>query len=112
MKTLIHHLLGETRTAILAALLLHPEEARHVRDLERSPGLSPGSLHRELTAHVALDVLRREQVGRQVFYRAHPDLSVLPRLTGLLRKHAGTVDAVGEEIPTMAQWIVGADVYG
>src|SRR3546814_14681171 len=85
MKTLIHHLLGETRTAILAALLLHPEEARHVRDLERSTGLSPGSLHRELTALVALDVLRREQVGRQVFYRANPDCSVLPELTGLLR---------------------------
>src|SRR3546814_10604743 len=92
MKTLIHHLLGETRTAILAALLLHPEEARHVRDLERSTGLSPGSLHRELTALVALDVLRREQVGRQVFYRANPDCSMLPELTGLLRKTAGVVD--------------------
>src|SRR3546814_19921980 len=112
MKTLIHHLLGETRTAILAALLLHPEEARHVRDLERSTGLSPGSLHRELTALVALDVLRREQVGRQVLYRANPDCSVLPELTGLLRKTAGVVDVLRDELTPMADRIEGAFVYG
>src|SRR3546814_19381398 len=102
MKTLIHHLLGETRTAILAALLLHPEEARHVRDLERSTGLSPDSLHRELTALVALDVLRPEQVGRQVFYRAKPDCSVLPELNGLLRKTAGVGDVRHDELTPLA----------
>ena len=42
-KSLIHHLLGETRTAILATLLLRPEESRHLRDLERTTGLSPGA---------------------------------------------------------------------
>src|SRR3546814_2958679 len=110
MKTLIHHLLGETRTAILAALLLHPEEARHVRDLERSTGLSPGSLHRELTALVALDVLRREQAGRQVFYRANPDCSVLPELTGLLRKTAGVVDVLRDELTPLADRTDGAFV--
>lgn len=112
MKTLIHHLLGETRTAILAALLLRPEETRHVRDLERTTGLSPGSLHRELTALVALDVLRREQVGRQVFYRANPDCPVLPELTGLLRKTAGVVDVMSEGLSPLADRIDGAFVYG
>lgn len=112
MKTLIHHLLGETRTAILAALLLRPEEARHVRDLERTTGLSPGSLHRELTALVALEVLRREQVGRQVFYRANPDCPVLPELTGLLRKTAGVVDVLRARLSQLADRIDGAFVYG
>jgi predicted nucleotidyltransferase len=112
MKTLILHLLGETRTAILAALLLRPDEARHVRDLERTTGLSPGSLHRELTALVALDVLRREQIGRQVFYRANPDCPVLPELTGLLRKTAGIVDVLRTGLSPLADRIDGAFVYG
>lgn len=112
MKPLIHHLLGETRTAILAALLLRPDEARHVRDLERSTGLSPGSLHRELTALVALEILQREQVGRQVFYRANPDCPVLPELTGLLRKTAGLVDVLRDALSPLADRIDGAFVYG
>src|SRR3546814_7020641 len=87
-------------------------EARHVRDLERSTGLSPGSLHRELTALVALDVFRREQVGRQVFYRANPDCSVLPELTGLLRKTAGVVDVLRDELTSLADRIDGAFVNG
>jgi predicted nucleotidyltransferase len=112
MKLLIHHLLGETRTAILAALLLRPDEARHVRDLERSTGLSPGSLHRELTALVALEILQREQVGRQVFYRANPGCPVLPELTGLLRKTAGLVDVLRDALSPLADRIDGAFVYG
>ncbi|HVI25041.1 MAG TPA: nucleotidyltransferase domain-containing protein [Xanthomonadaceae bacterium] len=112
MKPLIHHLLGETRTAILAALLLRPDEARHVRDLERSTGLSPGSLHRELTALVALEILQREQVGRQVFYRANPGCPVLPELTGLLRKTAGLVDVLRDALTPLADRIDGAFVYG
>jgi predicted nucleotidyltransferase/DNA-binding HxlR family transcriptional regulator len=112
MKSLIHHLLGETRTAILAALLLRPEEPRHVRDLERTTGLSPGNLHRELTALVAFEVLRRQQVGRQVFYRANPDCPVLPELTGLLRKTAGVVDVLRIALTPLADRIDGAFVYG
>lgn len=112
MKTLIHHLLGETRTAILAALLLRPEESRHVRDLERTTGISSGSLHRELTALVGFGVLQREQVGRQVFYRVNAACPVLPELTGLLRKTAGVVDVLREGLSPLADRIDGAFVYG
>lgn len=112
MKTLIHHLLGETRTAILAALLLRPEESRHVRDLERTTGISPGTLHRELTALVGFGVLERSQVGRQVFYRANPACPVLPELTGLLRKTAGMVDVLREGLAPLLDRIDGAFVYG
>ena len=112
IKPLIHHLLGETRTAILATLLLRPEESRHLRDLERTTGLSPGALHRELTALVALEVLRREQVGRQVFYRANPACPVLAELTGLLRKTAGLVDVLRKGLQPLAERIDAAFVYG
>lgn len=112
MKSLIHHLLGETRTAILAALLLRPEQPLHVRALVRMTGASPGSLHRELKALVAYGVLRREGVGRQVFYQADPDSPVLPELTGLIRKTAGLVDVLRVALLPLADRIDGAFVYG
>jgi predicted nucleotidyltransferase len=112
MKPLIRHLLGDTRTAILAALLLRPDQGRHLRDLERTTGVSPGALHRELTALVALGVLRREQVGRQVFYRADPACPILPELSGLLRKTAGLVDVLRDALAPLSDSIEMAFVYG
>jgi len=112
MKPLIHHLLGETRTAVLAALLLRPEQPLHVRELERLTGVSSGTLHRELQALVGYGVLKRKQTGRQVFYQ--PDLAcpVLPELTGLLRKTAGLADVLREALVPLAERIELAFVYG
>jgi predicted nucleotidyltransferase len=112
MKPLIHHLLGETRTAVLAVLLLRPEQPLHVRELERLTGLSPGSLHRELQALVSHGVLKRQQVGRQVFYQPDPACPVLPELTGLVRKTAGLADVLREALAPLADHIELAFVYG
>lgn len=92
MKSLISHLLGDTRTAILAVLLLRPDEPQHVRELARLTGVSPGTLHRELTALESLGVLRRNAVGRQVYFAANRECPVFEELAGLLRKTAGLAD--------------------
>lgn len=94
MKSLISHLLGDTRTAILAVLLLRPDEPQHVRELARLTGVLPGTLHRELTALESLGVLRRNAVGRQVFFAANRECPVFEELAGLVRKTAGLVDVV------------------
>lgn len=112
MKSLIHHLLGETRTAILAALLLRPEQSLHVRELVRLTGASPGTLHRELQVLVRHGVLSRSQVGRQVFYQANLGCAVLPELTGLVRKTAGLADVLRESLSPLAGRIQMAFVYG
>lgn len=112
MKPLIHHLLGETRTAVLAALLLRSEQPLHVRELERLTGVSSGTLHRELQALVGYGVLKRQQVGRQVFYQPDPACPVLPELTGLLRKTAGLADVLREALVPLADRIELAFVYG
>ena len=112
MKPLIHHLLGETRTAILAALLMRPEAPLHLRELVRMTGTSPGALHRELGALVGYGVLLREQAGRQVFYRPNPECPVLPELTGLIRKTAGIVDVLRSALVAMDDRIEEAFVYG
>src|SRR2546423_3398773 len=89
MPSIDHHLLGQTRSAVLSTLLLHPEASLHVRELARLTGASAGSLHRELRALSELGLLLRHEVGRQVHYRANPDSPVFEELAGLLPKTAG-----------------------
>jgi len=93
MRSLAGHLLGDTRTAILAVLLLRPDEPQHVRQLARLTGVSPGTLHRDLTALESLGVLRRNAVGRQVFFTANRECPVFAELAGLLRKTVGQAKA-------------------
>lgn len=112
MKTLISHLLGDTRTAILATLLLRPDEPQHLRALARLTGVSPGTLHRELTALTALGVLRRDQIGRQVFFSADPECPVFEELAGLLRKTAGLLNVIGDALRPCSAHIRGAFIYG
>ena len=112
MKTLIHHLLGETRTAILAVLLLRPERPLHLRELVRLTGSSPGTLHRELRALVSHGVLKRTEVGRQVFHQADPECPVLPELTGLIRKTAGLADVIRAALVPLQADVASAFVFG
>jgi predicted nucleotidyltransferase len=112
MKTLISHLLGDTRTAILVVLLLRPDEPQHVRELARLTGVSPGTLHRELTALESLGVLRRNAVGRQVFFAANRECPVFEELAGLVRKTAGLVDVVRNALLPHAPRIGAAFIYG
>jgi predicted nucleotidyltransferase len=112
MTSLAHHLFGKNRAALLAALLLRPEESLHVRELARLTGASPGSVHRELKVFTELGVLRRREVGRQVFYSADRSCPVFEELAGLLRKTVGLVDVVRHALQPFSERIVGVFLYG
>lgn len=112
MRSLAHELLGQTRSAVLGALFLHPESALHVRELARLTGASAGSLHRELRFLADLDLLQREEVGRQVFYKANTAHSVFDELRQFLRKTSGIADVVREALVPLGDRIEVAFVYG
>lgn len=112
MQSVAHFLLGQTRCAVLSALLLHPEASLHVRELARLTGASPGSLHRDLRAMAQLGLLLRQEVGRQVHYRANPAHPVFEELAGLLRKTAGLVDVLRLALEPIASQIELAIVHG
>lgn len=112
MTSLSHHLLGQTRAATLSALLLHPETSLHVRELARLTGASPGSLHRELRALAELGLLLRQEVGRQVHYRANADSPVFSELAGLLRKTSGLADVLRDALLPLGSKVKLAFVYG
>ncbi|WP_234414114.1 MarR family transcriptional regulator [Ideonella sp. A 288] len=106
------HLLGQTRAAVLGALLLHPEASLHVRELARLTGASAGSLHRELRALAELGLLIRQEVGRQVHYRANPASPVFAELAGLLRKTGGLADVLRNALLPLGGKVAQAFVYG
>lgn len=110
--TLAHFLLGQTRSSVLAALLLRPEVSLHVRELARLTGGSAGSLHRELRALAEMGLLIRQEEGRQVYYRANTQCPVFEELAGLLRKTAGLVDVLREALAPLAGQVEQAFVYG
>lgn len=112
MKTLAGQLLGETRSAVLAALLLRPEQAVHVRELARLTGVSPGALHRELKRLESLGLLTRTQTGNQVSYAANRACPVFEDLAGLLRKTAGLIDVLRSALVPLTNRIERAFVYG
>ena len=71
MKTLDVELLGQTRAAVLAALLLRPERALHVRELARLTGASPpgracGSRARSMSLQ------NLQAIGRLIRFRIQP----------------------------------------
>jgi len=106
------HLLGRTRSAVLSTLLLHPEVSLHVHELARRTGASAGSLHRELRTLAELGVLLRQEVGRQVHYRANPSSPVFAELAGLLRKTAGLADVLRNALLPLGKKVALAFVFG
>jgi predicted nucleotidyltransferase len=105
-------LFGQTRSAVLSALLLHPEDSLHVRELARLTGASAGSLHRELRALAEVGLLLRQEVGRQVHYRANTANPVFDELAGLLRKTAGLADVLRDALTPLGSKVKLAFVYG
>jgi len=112
MTSIATHLLGRTRSAVLSTLLLHPEDSLHVHELARRTGASAGSLHRELRALAELGVLLRQEVGRQVHYRANPASPVFAELAGLLRKTAGLADVLRDALLPLGKKVALAFVFG
>jgi len=105
-------LLGRTRAAVLSELLLHPDTALHVRALARATGANAGSLHRELRGLADVGVLSREEVGRQVLYRANLACPVFPELRSLLKKTSGLADVLRDALAPLGGKVKVAFVYG
>lgn len=112
MNSLAVQLLGQTRSAVLTALLMHPEQAVHVRQLARMTGASAGSLHRELRMLADLGLLARREQGRQVLYQANAAHPVFKDLAALLRKTSGVADVLRATLAPLGDAVALAFVYG
>ncbi|MCY1529626.1 hypothetical protein D9M68_647830 [compost metagenome] len=109
---LLDTLFGLQRQRVLSWLLLHPEQALHVRELARLTGTHPGSLHRELARLAEVGLLLRSQQGNQVLYQANRQCPVFEELAGLFRKTSGVVDVLRAALTPLATLIDFAFVFG
>jgi predicted nucleotidyltransferase len=100
------------RRTILAQLLLRPDEAFHVRELERMTGIPAGSLHRELKALFEAGLLSRSPQGNQVRYRANRSCPIYEDLASIFRKTSGLADVLREALHPLADRIAVAFVFG
>lgn len=117
MKTYAHEALaslffGSYRSRVLGLLLLHPDEAFHLREIARITDTQPGTLRRELKRLEEAGVLRSERLGNLLRYRADTACPVYEELRGLLKKTVGLVDILRDALAPLASRIRLALVYG
>jgi predicted nucleotidyltransferase len=105
-------LFGAYRRDVLALLLLHPEESRHVREIARAIGKAPGTLLRELNALAAAGVLVRKPLGNQVHFQANPACPIYEELRSILKKTVGVADVLREALAPLGAKVRAAFVYG
>ncbi len=109
---LLDALFGTQRQRVLGRLLLHPEQALHVRELARLTDTHAGSLHRELARLAEVGLLTRSKRGNQVLYQANTESPVFAELAGLFRKTGGLADVLREALLPLAVRIQAALIFG
>jgi predicted nucleotidyltransferase len=105
-------LFGAYRRAVLARLLLRPEESVYVRELAREIGKPAGTLLRELNVLAEAGLLERQRVGNQVRFRADPSSAIYEDLRNILKKTVGIADVLREALAPLAARITAAFIYG
>jgi len=105
-------LFGTHRRDALALLLLHPEDALHVREIGRITGKAPGTILRELNRLADAGVITRRPVGNQVQFQANAACPIYEDLRNILKKTAALADVLREALEPLADRIQAAFVYG
>ena len=103
---------GIYRRQVLGLLLLHPDEAFHLREIARVTQTQPGTLRRELAQLAQAGVLKTEKVGNLVRYQADTSCPIYEELRGILKKTAGVVDVLRDALAPLRERIAVAFVYG
>lgn len=93
-------------------LLLHPDQAYHVREIVRLTNTLPGTLPRELSRLARAGVLTRCRQGNQISYQANPDCVVYAELASIMRKTSGMADVLREHLLPVSARISLAAVFG
>ena len=82
-------LFSDYRRKVLGLLLLHPDNAYHVREIARLTNTVAGTLHKELSRLAEAGVLLKQASGNQVLYQANPQCPIYPELLSIVKKTCG-----------------------
>ena len=105
-------LFSPARGRLLSLLLSRRDERFYVREAARMTGVSIGAAPRELATLDACGILLREEVGREVWYRANKACPVHNELRSLMLKTAGAAGVLRAALAPIAGRIASAYLYG
>ncbi len=105
-------LFSDYRRRVLGLLLMHPEQAYHVREIARLTQTQPGTLHKELSRLAEVGILEKMPQGNQVCYRANRQSLVFEELASIVRKTSGLADVLAQALLPLAEQITLAWVFG
>lgn len=105
-------LFSRCRQAVLALLLLNPEQRYHVREVARLTDFSAPPVGKELNALADLGLLSREQVGNQLVFQANRDCPIFDELASIARKTFGIADVVRDALAPLQDRIQCAFIFG
>ena len=105
-------LFKDYRRRLLGLLLLHPEQAYHVREIARLTGTVAGTANKELRKLSEAGVLVKQKQGNQLLYQADKQCVVYEELASLLRKTSGLADVLANGLLPLADSIDAAFVFG
>lgn len=87
-----------TRSALLAALLLHPEREQHLRDLVRTTGFSPRAVSKEIDRLVRAELLSERRSGNRRYLRANVDHPLHRPLREVVERSVGAIPILREAL--------------
>ena len=105
-------LFGKTRRAVLALLFSHVDERFYFRQIARILEIGLGALQRELANLSDAGIIRKEFVGRQVFYQANSECPIYMDLKNLVMKTIGVGDILKTALVPLEERINVAFLFG
>ncbi len=104
MITKINQLLGsETRTKILAKLVLNSDSMFYMRELEKELDLNFSLVHRELTNLKRLGLVTDERRGKIRLFRINKSSPIYPEVRGLVLKTVGIGDVIRDALKDVGE---------
>lgn len=105
-------LFGDYHRRLLGLLLMRPDKAFHLREIERETGVPSGPAHRELKRMEVAGLVTADRVGNQVRYQADRVCPIYPELQGIVRKTFGLADILRDALSPLLDQIDAAFVFG
>jgi len=105
-------LFPRTRQRLLASLLLCPRQSQYAAELAARLGVRRSTLQRDLLKLTAVGILKSSRSGNRVYFQADESCPIFPELRSLLLKTTGLLDALRDELASLASRIEVAFVYG
>jgi predicted nucleotidyltransferase len=109
---LLDALVSKTKQQILAATLLQPDRSWYLVELARHLHVRPSSLQRELRQLAEAGILKRQQNGNRVYFRADTTCPVFRDLAQLLFKTVGVPEGLRKALEPLRDQIDVAFIYG